>query len=325
MLSPRRVLLSSLLLLGVILLATFAFIVQPLNPMDSSCAPPVDTARLQQHVSALSREFHPRNFAHAHNLDAAAAYIRSEFQQTGARVSEQVLTAPAGSFRNVIAAYGPNEGRLLVIGAHYDTDGYTPGADDNASGVAGLLELARLLQKYPPARAVELVAYPLEEVPYFKTEHMGSAHHARALRASGREVELMISLEMIGYFSDEPASQTYPLPALSLIYPSRGNFIAIVGRANEWREVRRLKAAMRAASPLPVHSINTPVAIPGFDLSDHQSYWAERFTAVMVTDTAFFRNPHYHASTDTSDTLDYVRLGNVVQGVFAFAVKRDRK
>jgi len=324
MIARRLVWSSSLLLAGVILLACFAVVVQPVKPMESSYVLPVDADRLKQHVIKLSQEFHPRNVAHARNLDAAAAYIRGEFVQAGARVSEQAVTAPAGRFRNVIAAYGPSDGPLLVIGAHYDTDGDTPGADDNASGVAGLLELARLLQKHPPTRAVELVAYSLEEMPYFKTEHMGSAHHARALRASGRAVEVMISLEMIGYFSDEPSSQTYPLPGLSLVYPSHGNFIAIVGRTNEWRETRRLKAAMRGASPLPVHSINTLVAIPGFDLSDHQSFWNEGFPAVMVTDTAFFRNPHYHARTDTFDTLDYVRLGNVVQGVFTFAVIETR-
>ena len=145
---------------------------------------------------------------------------------------------------------------------------------------------------------------------------MGSRQHARLLRTSGRKVEAMISLEMIGYFRNEPQTQDYPFPGLSLIYPTHGDFIAIVGRIQDWSATRKVKAAMRGASDLPVYSINAFSLVPGVDFSDHSSYWAEGFPALMVTDTAFYRNPHYHQAGDTAQTLDYTRMAKVVQGVF---------
>jgi Zn-dependent M28 family amino/carboxypeptidase len=220
-----------------------------------------------------------------------------------------------------------------VIGAHYDSHGdaiggskhprghtpetHTPGADDNASGVAGLLELARLLGRSAQSRTIELVAYTLEEPPHFRTEHMGSAWHARSLRAANRDVELMLSLEMIGYFSDEPGSQGYPFPAMSHLYSDRGNFIAIVGKMSDFGATRRVKALMAGATSLPVHSINAPPLLQGVDFSDHLSYWLEGFPALMVTDTSFMRNHHYHQASDTYEKLDYRRMAMVVQGVYA--------
>jgi Zn-dependent M28 family amino/carboxypeptidase len=199
---------------------------------------------------------------------------------------------------------------------------HTPGADDNASGVAGLIELAHLLGKQPPPRPVELVAYTLEEPPHFRTEHMGSAWHARSLRAAGREVRLMVSLEMIGCFSDAPGSQRFPVPGLDLLYPDRGNFIALVSRISAKGELgatRRAKALMAGATDLAVHSINAPPLLKGIDFSDHLSYWAQGYPALMVTDTAFFRNANYHQAGDTHETLDYARMAKVVQGVFVLA------
>jgi hypothetical protein len=165
--------------------------------------------------------------------------------------------------------------------------------------------------------SVELVAYCLEEPPHFRTDAMGSAWHARELRSSGREVKLMLALEMIGYFDSRSGSQTYPLRPLSWIYPKRGDFIAVVGRLQDWRATRRVKRLMRGASDLPVHSINALRVIPGVELSDHSSYWNEGLPALMITDTAFYRNPHYHAAGDTPDRLDYARMARVVQGVYA--------
>jgi len=164
---------------------------------------------------------------------------------------------------------------------------------------------------------VELVAYSLEEPPHFRTESMGSAVHAASLEAKKARVRAMISLEMIGCFSDEKDSQAYPLGVLKLLYPSTGNFIAVVGRIGGGRLVRVVKTAMRAATRLPVESINAPGFIPGIDFSDHLSYWEHGYPAVMVTDTAFYRNPRYHTSDDTPDTLDYERMALVVDGVVA--------
>jgi Peptidase family M28 len=147
---------------------------------------------------------------------------------------------------------------------------------------------------------------------------MGSCWHAR----SGRAVQLMISLEMIGYFSDAEDSQAYPVPGLGWLYPTKGDFIAIVSRLHDWAETRRLKAAMLGASDLPVRSINTLPIVPGVDFSDHLCYWEQGMPAVMVTDTAFNRNPAYHGAGDTFDRLDYRRMAKVVQGVYAYAVRR---
>lgn len=277
----------------------------------------VSPARLEAHVRTLSSEFLPRDFAHPENLDGAAAYIRSAFEQTGAAVSDQPYEAGGATYRNVIASFGPDTPERIVIGAHYDAAGPFPGADDNVSGVAGLLELAHLLGQAPPPVRVELVAYSLEEPPYFRSPYMGSAVHARALVEQGVRVRAMLSLEMIGYFTDAPRSQRFPLGILRAFYPSEGNFITVVGKLGQGRVVRRVKRAMRRASTLPVHSLNAPRWIPGVDFSDHVNYWDAGWDAVMITDTAFYRNPYYHTAQDTADTLDYQRMAQVVQGVHA--------
>ncbi|MEO8136844.1 MAG: M28 family peptidase, partial [Betaproteobacteria bacterium] len=215
------------------------------------------------------------------------------------------------------ARFGPATGPLLVIGAHYDSYNITPGADDNASGVAGLLELARLLGATPAARPIALVAYAFEEQPRSSNADMGSAWHARSLRAANREVSLMLSLEMIGYFTDAPGSQRFPAPGLSLLYPNRGDFIALVGKLSHYGVMRRVKSAMSGATRLPVHSINSPRRIPGIENSDHVNFWDANYPALMVTDTAYLRNPNYHGPGDTWQTLDFRRMAQVVQAVHA--------
>ncbi|HEV2802574.1 MAG TPA: M28 family peptidase [Pyrinomonadaceae bacterium] len=280
--------------------------------------PPVDVARLEAHVRMLSETFHPRDEGHPENLGRVAAYLRKEFERANpVAVSEQLFESRGRTYRNVIASFGPRTNDLIVVGAHYDTAGALPGADDNASGVAGLIELAYLLGRTSPAARVELVAFALEEPPYFRSPSMGSAVHAASLKSQGFAVRAMMSLEMIGYFSDQPDSQHYPVSALKAFYPSQGNFIVIVGKMDQGRLVRRVKKAMGDASPLPVYSINAPRSIPGVDFSDHLNYWNEGYDALMITDTAFYRNPHYHTSTDTPDTLDYRRMSMVVEGVYA--------
>lgn len=308
--------------------AFVALVVQPFVQPIPSAAPAVDPARLERHVRKLSVDFHPRSYDRVDNLDAAARYITDEFKAAGAVVQIQEVKVEGESYKNVIARFGPEQGPVLVIGAHYDShadtskpgvaaDTHTPGADDNASGVAGLIELAHLLGRQPQARPIELVAYTLEEPPHFRTEHMGSAWHAKSLQAAGREVRLMLSLEMIGYFSDEAGSQKYPIAAMSYLYPDRGNFIALVGKLDHFAATRRAKALMAGASDLPVHSLNGPVLVQGIDYSDHRNYWRAGFPALMVTDTAFQRNARYHRAGDTADTLDYVRSARVVQSVYA--------
>jgi Zn-dependent M28 family amino/carboxypeptidase len=329
------------LVLGLALAALFAWAVttQPFVVPVPSQVPSPDEARLRSTVRHLSEALYPRSFDQPRRLAAAGRYVRDAFAAAGAKVEEQDVLVQGERFFNIVARFGPAQGPLLVVGAHYDSygdaiaasragkhgpDTHTPGADDNASGVAALVELAHLLAQHPPARPVELVAYTLEEPPHFRTEHMGSCWHARGLVRSTRTVELMISLEMIGYFSDAEGSQTYPVPGLGLLYPTKGDFIAIVSRLQDWSETRRLKAAMAGASDLPVYSINTLPLVPGVDFSDHRCYWDEGIPAVMVTDTAFNRNAEYHGARDTFDSLDYRRMAKVVQGVYAYIAQRSR-
>jgi Zn-dependent M28 family amino/carboxypeptidase len=298
------------------------------------------SARLEQHVKVLSRDFYPRSFDQSEKTEKTVQYIADEFKRAGATVTFQTVKVEEATYQNVIASFGLANGPLIVFGAHYDshgdaiagaqvprgytTDSHTPGADDNASGVAGLLELAHMLGKAKPTelqnRSIQLVAYSTEEPPHFRSEHMGSEWHAKSLKAAKRDVRLMISLEMIGYFSDAPDSQTYPIPGMSWVYSDRGDFVAIVGKLGSFDETRRVKALMVGASPLKVFSINATPFIPGIDFSDHMSYWHQGYPALMITDTSFMRNPNYHKSGDTFDKLDYKRMAQVVQGAYSVAV-----
>jgi len=272
----------------------------------------------------LVDRFQPRDAEHPENLGAVAARLGTELAveaQLGAQphaaanLREQFWTADGRTYRNVIAHYGPESDELVVVGAHYDTCGPLPGADDDASGVAGLIELGRLLAAQPPPLAVELVAYSLEEPPYFGTPEMGSVHHADLVARSGKRVRAMLSLEMIGYFSDEPGSQSYPSGLVGAVYPDRGSYVAVVGNLGQISLVQKVRRAMEAAAVIPVESINAPESLSGVDLSDHRSYWARGFPAVMITDTAFLRNPNYHQASDTPETLDYARMAAVVTAV----------
>jgi Zn-dependent M28 family amino/carboxypeptidase len=281
--------------------------------------PAIDPVRLRKHVEALAAISPSRAAPNPISLDRAKQYIVSELQAMGFRPHLQQVGEVA--FQNVIVRIGePTAREVVVVGAHYDVAGDdNPGADDNASGVAGLLELARALLAgpVPKTRAIELVAYTLEEPPHFGTSAMGSVAHARDLKRRGISVHAMISLEMLGYFSDVPYSQSYPSLILHAFYPWQGNFIALVGRPADRELTRLLKRAMSARSAVPVYSINAPPILPGVDLSDHRSYWEQGWPAVMVTDTAFFRNSEYHQAGDTPDRLDYSKMSEVVRGVHA--------
>ena len=320
---------------GVIVAACLAWLAllwvpttQPFVAATPSEAQSVDPATLERHVRALSEAFHPRSFDRRDKLDGAADYIAGEFARLGVAAQFQPFEVDGATFRNVVVRIpdraGSHAGERFVVGAHYDShgdgegeDSHTPGADDNASGVVGLLELARLLKQRPLGRPVELVAFCLEEPPNFDTPDMGSAHHARALQNAGVQVRLMLSIEMIGYFNDAEGSQAYPFAPLKLFYPNRGDFIAIVGRYSDWQDTRKLKGAMQGTGNIAVESINAPLFVPGIDLSDHLNYWKAGFPALMITDTAFYRNDQYHRRGDTADRLDYVRMAKVVSAVDA--------
>ncbi|HCU23762.1 MAG TPA: peptidase M28 [Deltaproteobacteria bacterium] len=310
-----------ILLLGLFLLSTILFLVtQPVffAKLDPQKNHAVQVSRLKRDVDFLSLQLFPRNAEHPDALDRMADYIQDEFKKAGLAPTEQIYQVSGISYKNIVASYGPKDKALVIVGAHYDVCEDQPGADDNASGVAGLLEIARLLGGLRPTLdyRVELVAYTLEEPPYFKTQQMGSFFHAKTLHDSGTEVKAMLSLEMIGYFSEQKNSQSFPLGFLKWIYPSTGNFIATVGRFQEMGLARRVKKAMKTASSIPVFSLNAPAFIPGVNFSDQLSYWHFGYPAVMITDTAFYRNPHYHRASDTPATLDFDRMAEVVKGIY---------
>lgn len=278
--------------------------------------PDISPEALQRDVEMLSVTFAERNFLHIETLNQAAHFIHTQFSHASSETQLQTYTVDGDQYHNVIAHFGPKQGQPLIIGAHYDAFEETAGADDNASGVAGLLALAQLLKAHPPKIPVELIAYTLEEPPFFRTEDMGSRRHADQLAKDGITPRLVIALEMIGYFSDAPNSQQYPFAQLAWFYPTEANFIAVVGHFAGTQETRRVKAAMQSATDLPVLSINAPAMLTGIDFSDHASYWQHDMPAIMVTDTSFYRNKHYHHPTDIPSTLDYARMAKVVQGVY---------
>jgi hypothetical protein len=216
-------------------------------------APAVDPGRLEAHTRKLSEEFVPRNWPNTENLDRTAAYIRNQFETAGATVMDQSYKMDGRIYQNVVSAFGPETSDPVIIGAHYDAFGELPGADDNASGVAGLIELAHLLGRTALPARVELVAFTLEEpqtregLGLFRTEYGGSAVHVRSLDERGLRPRVFINLEMIGYFSDEAGSQGFSSGPLGWLYPSRGDWIAIIGRIGQGGAVRRVKAAMRGA------------------------------------------------------------------------------
>lgn len=281
-----------------------------------------DQTRLYADVKFLT-ELHPaRNYQNLQSLNKAADYIKAEFSKLGCRVTEQPFTIDGRRYRNIVACFGPAEGERVVVGAHYDVCDDTPGADDNASAVAGLLETARLLHARAPQlqHPVELVAYPNEEPPFFATDDMGSAVHAQALHEAEVPVRAMLCYEMIGYFSDAPGSQRFPNDALAALFPNTGNFIIVVGRTGEEPFTQRVQQLMQGAGKIDVQRINLPDSLSLAGLSDHRNYWRYGFPAVMINDTSFLRNPHYHQTTDTIDTLDFRRMAEVVNGAVAAVV-----
>ncbi|UOQ68163.1 M28 family peptidase [Hymenobacter volaticus] len=281
-------------------------------------SPTADTIRLRQHLLTLISTPQPRNYLHPASLQQAAEYIQQQMRTAGARTSEQTYEVQGKPYQNLIGSYGPEAGPRLIIGAHYDVCGEQPGADDNGSGVAALLELARLLgqQTNLPYR-IDLVAYTLEEPPFFRTRQMGSYVHAQALHAAGVPVRGMVALEMLGYYDDRKGSQRYPFGPLKLLFGSRGNYVTVAQKFGNGRFGREFARRYRAAAALPVKRFKAPAWLPGIDFSDHLNYWQFGYSAVLLTDTAFYRNQHYHETTDTLDRLDMRRLGLAVDAVLA--------
>ena len=277
---------------------------------------------LSQVVTMLSQEIGVRTWQDTDRLQRTAEYISEQFRSFGYQVSRQPFLYQGNTYDNLIAEITGRVSpeKVLVVGAHYDTVRTTTGADDNASGVAGLLGIARALAGKRIEKTVRFVAFALEEPPAYRSRNMGSYHYAQGLNERKEQVEGMICLEMIGFFCDRKGSQHYPLPLFKLKYPSTGNFIAMVGNLRSRAFTKCLAADFRRAVDLPLVTLNAPAIVVGIDFSDHWSFNKFGYNALMVTDTAFYRNPNYHAPTDLPETLDYERMDKVVKGLVAAIV-----
>jgi Zn-dependent M28 family amino/carboxypeptidase len=279
---------------------------------------PVQIDRLFQVVSTLTLVEPARNYQNVQSLNQIAEYIHQEFKKWDCQIHIQKFWAEDQMYQNVIASFGNLDAPRIVVGAHYDVDGNQPGADDNASAVAGLLEIGHLLNELKPdlKYRVDLVAFCLEEAPFFDTEWMGSTVYAQSCLREDARVKAMICLEMIGYYSDEPNSQKYPSPELAQMYPNQGNFVVVVSKLGQETLVQNVQQSMQMVANIDVQSICAPQDMQIINLSDHYSFWKAGYEAVMITDTSFLRNPNYHLVSDTIDTLDFNRMAEVVKGVY---------
>jgi hypothetical protein len=278
-------------------------------------------SRLSEHVTYLFTTIGERNLRRAGSLPATAEYLRNNLAHAGYAVAVQSYDVEGHPVSNLEASLVGSDGTAaaVVVGAHYDSVAGTVGADDNASGVAATLELARMLQASKLRRTIRFVLFVNEEPPYFQTEQMGSFIYARQLRREDFPVSAMISLEMLGFYSDAPGSQRYP-PMLSLFYPSRGDFIGFVGNSESRDLVRLATRRFRESAMFPSEGVAAPATWPGIGWSDQWSFWQQGYPAIMVTDTALFRNPYYHTPLDTDDKLDFEKMARVVDGVRSVVV-----
>ncbi len=311
---PALVAAVVLAVIGVVMTGWVLWMVQPVS--DAARRGPrvrANGLRLRDDVYALAK---PRDVSNTKALDETAAYIAARLRKLGYQPVDQPYVVDGRTYRNVSVVVGDAAAARVVVGAHYDSCEAKPAADDNASGVAVVLELARLFKEHPAPGTLELVFWTLEEPPIFRTANMGSVVHATSLERSGVKVRAALSIETVGYYRSEPGTQHFPVPFMSALYSDRGNYIALVSNLGNAGLVRDLKRAMRATRTIAVHSFNAPEWIPGIDWSDHASYWQHGFPAVMVTDSAPNRNPNYHRDTDTPDTLSYPHMARLTEALF---------
>lgn len=273
--------------------------------------------QLKQHVYRLADDIGERNIWTPDALHAAEMYIKQTWQQQGYTVNEQAYKERKIHCANLEITH-PGAGRadqILLIGAHYDTVRGGPGANDNGSGVAALLELSRLLLKQTTEMTIRFVAFVNEEAPFFYSGRQGSHIYAKQARQHGDDIRLMISLETMGYYSDEAYSQQYP-PFFRFFYPNKANFISLVTNFRSRNTMLKLARAFHQSSDFPLEHVATFALIPGIAWSDHLSFWRQHYKALMVTDTAFYRYPYYHTAEDTAEKIDYGRLAQVSEGLY---------
>jgi Zn-dependent M28 family amino/carboxypeptidase len=274
--------------------------------------------RLRAHVEVLATTIGERNLWSYGALERAAQYISTQLTASGYTPRRQTFELAKLPLSNVEAVLEgtARSSEIVVLGAHYDSVVGCPGANDNASGVAAVLELAQRFSGTPQGRTIHFVGFVNEEPPFFRTAHMGSAVYANAAQSRGERVVGMFSLETMGYYSNEKGSQRYPAP-IGLLYPDVGNFIGFVANLRSAPLLLRARRAFKRRTSFPLQSAAVPAAIPGVGWSDHWAFWQAGYQGIMITDTAPFRYPWYHTADDTPDKIDFDRLAHVIDGLEA--------
>ena len=306
---------------GCILYTTLS---DPIGKTNAAVAPPlaalppltsISASDLESHVRTLTETIGERHAGKHEALDRAKIFLLSTLgpSNIGYQVQQQVYEVDGQKFANIIAELPGTElsDEVVIVGAHYDSAPGTPGADDNATGVAALISLASEFSKQPQRRTIRFVAFTNEEPPFFQTENMGSLRYAKSVHAAGDQVVAMVSLETMGYFLDQPGSQRYP-PQIAGQYPDRGNYIAVVGNVSSKPLVEFTHESFAKTNLIPTEKASFPGSIQGIGWSDHWSFWEFDYLAVMITDTAPFRNPHYHQPSDTIEKIDFERYTRAV-------------
>ncbi|MEM8835604.1 MAG: M28 family peptidase [Planctomycetota bacterium] len=311
-------LLGSLAILGAVI---YAQCINMPGESHRGLLPPATDAQtqlaraLRADVEMLAGEFAERHTFNQPVMTRSSEWLESRLRGIGYETVEHVFVPDTDAPNLIVEVRGtsqPNE--VVLVGAHFDSELHTPGADDNASGVAGVLALAQHFHDRPQARTLRFACFVNEEPPHFMQPTMGSLVYAKTCADRGDRITAMIAFEMLGYFDDAPGSQQYP-PPLSSFYPSTGDFIAFVGDLGSRDLVREAIASFRTHAQFPSEGVALPESIEGIGWSDHWAFWQAGYPAIMVTDTAHFRNPHYHRSSDTPGTLDYDRMSRVVEGM----------
>lgn len=306
-----------ILLAGLFLAVFFLFISGKEDKPAKKSPVPADRERVQKHLEALTQTPEFRNHKNRDQLNAVADYIHQTFKAYSDSTGFQEYQVDGQTYKNVICSFGTENSKRIIIGAHYDVCGDQQGADDNATGVTALLELSRMLKGQKLNYRIDLVAYTLEEPPYFRTENMGSYIHAKYLKDNKIDVYGMASVEMIGYFKDEKRSQDFPVGVLSWIYGNKGDFITLVKKfSGAGPFVKNFIDRFKDSNQIKTETFPAPGFVKGVDFSDHLNYWKFNFPALMITDTSFFRNKNYHQATDTLETLDINRMTKVIDAIF---------
>ena len=274
-----------------------------------------DSLLIEKHLNRITKTDIPRNYKNIMTLNNAAQYIFDEFDKYADTTYFQSYEVYGKTYKNVICVFDVPETETIVIGAHYDVCGDQEGADDNASGVVGLIELVRLLENEKLHHRLEIVAYTLEEPPFFRSEFMGSSIHAQSLKEKEIDVYGMICLEMIGYFDDNKKSQDYPLGFLKLFYGSRGNYITLVNKMSKGKFSRKFTGKFKKQKLIKTKKFSGPKSLTGIDFSDHLNYWKLGYSALMITDTSFYRNKNYHENGDKMETLNISKIAEVIDSV----------